>query len=296
MKYNLKVISVLVSLFFVAQIVGLSILYKDTEVQVVDGKQEIVHEETVIGPRPEFYGPDTFIWITSSIFLMTGVLLILMKFQKINWIKVLFFSATFVTISIALGVLIDPTLAFLCGFALAVIKLFKPNTITHNIIEMLMYSGLAVILVPLFDLTWMILLLVAISAYDIFAVWRSRHMVKMATFQMKSKIFTGLLIPLKESIKVKKGVKGKGVKVEEAIMGSGDVAFPLMFSGVVMERLIKVGQLAKEVAFMKTLIIPVIVSLVVLFLLTQGRKGKYYPGMPFITAGCLLGSLFVLFV
>ncbi len=121
-------------------------------------------------------------------------------------------------------------------------------------------------------------------------------MVKMATFQMKSKIFTGLLIPLKESIKVKKGVKGKGVKVEEAIMGSGDVAFPLMFSGVVMERLIKVGQLAKEVAFMKTLIIPVIVSLVVLFLLTQGRKGKYYPGMPFITAGCLLGSLFVLFV
>jgi len=295
MKYNLKIISVLVSLFFIAQIVGLSILYKDTEVQVVDGKQEVVHSETVIGPRPEFYGPDTFIWIISSILLMTGILLVLMRFEKINWIKVLFFSATFMTISVALGVLIDSTLAFIFALVLAIIKIYKPNTITHNVIEMLMYSGLAVILVPLFDLTWMTVLLIAISAYDIFAVWRSRHMIKMATFQMKSKIFTGLLIPLRESIKVKSKVKGKGVKVEEAIMGSGDVAFPLMFSGVVMERLIKVGQMTKEIAFMKTLIIPIVVSLVVLFLLIEGKKGKYYPGMPFITAGCLLGSLFVLF-
>jgi presenilin-like A22 family membrane protease len=296
MKYNLKIISVLVSLFFIAQIVGLSILYKDTKVELVDGKQEVVHGETVIGPRPEFYGPQSFIWIISSIFLMTGLLLILIKFEKINWVKVLFFSATFLTLSVALGVLISPDLAFILGLVLAVIKIYKPNKITHNIIEMLMYSGLAVILVPLFDLTWMILLLIVISAYDIYAVWRSRHMIKMATFQMKSKIFTGLLIPLKASVKKRSRVKGKGVKVEEAIMGSGDVAFPLMYSGVVMERLIKVGQLAKELAFVKTLIIPVIVSLVVLFLLIQGKRGKYYPGMPFITGGCLLGSLFVLII
>jgi len=303
MKYDIKIVIVLVTLFFIAQIIGLSIIYKDIKVQVVEGVTEVVHGETVIGPRPELYGPQTFIWMISSILLMTGLLLLLIKFQKINWVKVLFFSASFLTISVALGVLIDPNLAYLIAFALAIMKVFKPNKLAHNIIEMLMYSGLAVLLVPLFDLTWMILLLVAISAYDIYAVWRSKHMVKMATFQIKSKIFTGLLIPLKESVKVGKGpikvdkrVKGEKVKVEEAIMGSGDVAFPLMFSGVVMERLIKVSQLTKEIAFMKTLAIPIVVSLVLLFLLIQGRKGKYYPGMPFITAGCLLGSFFTLFL
>jgi len=303
MKYDIKIISLLVSLFFIAQIVGLSILYKDIKLQVVDGVTEVVHSETVIGPRPELYGPQSFIWMISSILLMTGLLLLLIKFQKINWVKVLFFSASFLTLSVALGVLIDPTLAYTIAFVLAIIKIFKPNKLAHNVIEMLMYSGLTVLLVPLFDLTWMIFLLIAISAYDIYAVWKSKHMVKMATFQIKSKIFTGLLIPLRESVKVRKGVKKIGkrvkyekVKVQEAIMGSGDVAFPLMFSGVVMERLIKVNQLTKEMAFVKTLSIPIVVSLVLLFLLFQGRRGKYYPGMPFITTGCLLGLLFVLFL
>lgn len=303
MKYDIKIISLLVFLFFIAQIVGLSILYKDIEVQVVEGVTEVVHGETIIGPRPELYGPQSFIWMISSILLMTGLLLLLIKFQKINWIKILFFSASFLTLSVALGVLIDPILAYTIAFVLAIIKIFKPNKLAHNVIEMLMYSGLAVLLVPLFDLTWIILLLIVISAYDIYAVWKSKHMVKMATFQIKSKIFTGLLIPLRESVKVSEGVKKIGkrvkyekVKVQEAIMGSGDVAFPLIFSGVVMERLIKVNQVTKGMAFMKTLPIPIVVSLVLLFLLSQGRKGKYYPGMPFITGGCLLGLLFVLFL
>ncbi len=82
----------------------------------------------------------------------------------------------------------------------------------------------------------------------------------------------------------------------EAIMGSGDVAFPLMFSGVVMERMIKIGNITKEIAFLKTLIIPVIVSIVLFILLMKGTRGKFYPGMPFITAGCLLGYALVLII
>jgi presenilin-like A22 family membrane protease len=170
-------------------------------------------------------------------------------------------------------------------------------------IEMLMYSGLVVLLVPLFDVTWMIALLIVISVYDIYAVWHSKHMVKMANFQIKSNIFSGIFIPLKESGKIgkkikkaTKKVKQKTVKVQQAIMGGGDVAFPLLFSGVVMESLIKVNQLTKEMAFFKTLIIPVMVTISLLFLFFQGKRGKYYPGMPFITAGCLIGYAIVFLI
>lgn len=295
MKYDIKIISLLVSFFFISQIVGLYIVYTDMQVRIVDGKTEIVHSETIVGPRPEFYGIQTFIWIFSSILITTGLVLILMKFEKVDWIKILIFTACFITISVTLGVFIASSLAFLFAFILAFIKIFKPNVMTHNLTEMLIYSGLALIIVPLFDLTWMIALLVFISVYDVYAVFKSKHMVKMAVFQANSKMFTGLLIPLK---RVKRSIKTGKKKTEvltEAIVGSGDVAFPLLFSGVVMERMIT-GGIIKEIAFVKTLIIPVIVSIILFILLMKGRKGKFYPGMPFITAGCILGYLMVLII
>ena len=74
--------------------------------------------------------------------------------------------------------------------------------------------------------------------YDAYSVWKSKHMIKMAKFQAKSKVFAGLLVPYKknreESKLPKKGkVSFKGVKT--AILGGGDVAFPLLFIGAVMK-------------------------------------------------------------
>jgi len=302
MKYDIQIIVTLVTLFFLSQIVGLSILYKDAHVQVVNGTTEVIHGETVIGPRPEFQGPQTFLWVISAVFITTGLVLLIVKFQKINWMKLLFFSATFLTVSISLGVFIYPTLAYVIALVLAIIKVFKPNKYLHNIIEMLTYAGLVLILAPLFDIIWIVALLIVISAYDIFAVWRSQHMIKMAKFQIKGGIFTGLFIPLSD---MKKKVKGKiktgveikkRVKVREAIMGGGDVAFPMLFTGVVMESLIKLGTITKELAFLKVLIIPIVVTLVLLYLFIKGQQGKYYPGMPFITFGCLLGYALVLII
>jgi presenilin-like A22 family membrane protease len=301
MKYDVQIIITLITLFFLSQLVGLSILYNDAHVQVVNGTTEVVHSETVIGPRPEFQGPETFLWVISSVFITTGLVLLIVRFQKINWMKLLFFSATFLTVAIALGVFIDPTLAYVIALLLAIIKVFKPNKYLHNIIEMLTYAGLVLILAPLFDITWIVALLIVISAYDIFAVWRSKHMIKMAKFQIKGGIFTGLFIPLSDVKKKVKGIKTgveikKRVKVREAIMGGGDVAFPMLFTGVVMESLIKMGTITKELAFLKVLIIPIVVSLVLLYLFVKGQQGKYYPGMPFITFGCLVGYLLVLII
>jgi presenilin-like A22 family membrane protease len=301
MKYDVQIITTLISLFLISQIFGLYVLYKDAQVRFVDGRTEVIHGETVIGPRPEFQGPEALIWVLSAVMITTGIVLVFMKFEKISWMKAMFFWATFMTVSIAMGVFIYPLLAFIVGFLAAIVKIYKPNRYLHNIIEMLSYSGLVLILAPLFDLVWVIALLIVISAYDIFAVWRSKHMVKMAKFQIKGKFFTGLYIPLtgvgkKVKSKVVSRVKEKKVRVREAIMGGGDVAFPMLFSGVVMESLIKFGHSSKELAFLKALIIPFVVGVVLLFLFIKGRQGKYYPGMPFITFGCLVGYLLVLII
>ena len=88
-------------------------------------------------------------------------------------------------------------------------------------------------------------------------------MIELANFQAKLKIFAGVLIPYRKGM---------------AILGGGDIGFPLLFAGVVM----------KSFGF-KALIISGFATLSLLFLFWMSEKKKFYPAMPFITAGCFLG-------
>ena len=130
-----------------------------------------------------------------------------------------------------------------------------------------------------------------------YAVWHSGFMQKMAKFQMNEvKVFAGFFIPylskrqkkeirlLKQKYKKKipKKYKNKKIKVSLAILGGGDVVFPIIFTGVVF-----------QVFGLLALIIPLFSTLSLLFLFVVAKKGKFYPAMPFITAGCIIGLCFV---
>ncbi len=295
MKYDYRTMLTLVLLFFLTQFIGLEILYKAVNISIgPSGEKEVVYGETVIGPRPELFGWEAFVWMVAGIGISTVMIMVIIYLKKVLWWKGLFFISFFLTISLALGVFMKAEYAFILAFVIAALKLYRPNLFIHNIAQVLMYGGIAILLVPLFDITWIIALLIAISVYDIYAVYKSKHMVKMALFQTQSKLFAGITVPLKKAKEIKG--KGKKVKMREAIIGGGDVAFPLLFTGVVMDSLMKLGTISKEIAFLKVLIIPVVVSLTLLFLLIKGKEGKFYPGMPFITAGCLIAYGIILLI
>lgn len=126
-------------------------------------------------------------------------------------------------------------------------------------------------------------------------------MIKLAKFVSSSKLFAGLAIPYKipkkEKIlpKVKESSKGvlKKGKVRIAILGGGDIGFPLMFAGVVMKGLILDNYTA---GFLKALIIPIFTTIALFLLFVKGDKDKFYPAMPFLSAGCFLGYAVVLLV
>lgn len=133
-------------------------------------------------------------------------------------------------------------------------------------------------------------------------------MVKMANFQTKSKVFAGLFIPYSsEKGKAKIHTAGHGsLKVpapkgkpssnaKNAILGGGDIAFPLIFTGVVMESLI-VGGTSKISAFGFSLIITLTTTIALFLLLFFSKQGRFYPAMPFISAGCLAGYGIILLV
>jgi hypothetical protein len=85
------------------------------------------------------------------------------------------------------------------------------------------------------------------------------------------------------------------VKQKSAILGGGDVAFPLMFSAAVMESLIFDG-FTKQVAFLQSLIITLFVAIALWLLFIKSEKDKFYPAMPFLSAGCLVGYGIILLI
>ena len=85
------------------------------------------------------------------------------------------------------------TIIIFLAISLAAWKILRPNVFIHNLTEVFIYGGIAALLVPIINLFSAFILLLLISIYDMYAVWKSKHMVSMAKFQSEAKVFAGLL-------------------------------------------------------------------------------------------------------
>ena len=86
--------------------------------------------------------------------------------------------------------------------------------------------------------------------------------------------------------KVPENSKVSRVKVSEAMLGGGDIGFPLLFSGVIL----------KTLGLNQALIVSLCSALALLFLFIIAEKKKFYPAMPILSLGCLIGYLVVKFL
>jgi len=302
MKHTLKVTLLLALIFFVAQIVGLAITkeyistkeYIDPETKAV--VKQVVSEELPYNlERPQIEESTSYIWITLAVIIGTLLLLLIIKFRKFNIWKLWFFFAVFFTIAIAFAPFVGQITAAVLAFIFALMKIYRPTAILNNFTEIFIYGGLAAIFVPIISLFAAFALLFLISIYDIVAVRHTKHMVKLAKFQVRSKVFAGLMVPYGKG----KGIaaEGRGIiqdkeKGRIAVLGGGDIGFPLLFAGAVMKDLMLAS--TETIGFLKTLIIPVFVTFALLYLLITGEKDRFYPAMPYLSVGCVLGYLAIL--
>ena len=238
--------------------------------------------------RPEVAPNYSFILITAAVIVGTLILLVIVKFKKYGIWKAWYFVSVLVTLSIAWAAFLPQLYAWIAAAVAAGLKILKPNFIIHNLTELFIYSGLAAIFVPVINIFSASILLILISIYDVYAVLKSKHMIKLAKFQTSTNLFAGLSIPKSfKSIKaVPAGKKVTSGQEEVAIIGGGDIGFPLLFAGAIMQ----------QFGFQKAFIIPIFASLCLAFLFYISKKGKFYPAMPFIAAGCFVGYGFIKFL
>jgi presenilin-like A22 family membrane protease len=171
-------------------------------------------------------------------------------------------------------------------------KIFRPTNKIHNFTELLIYPGIAAIFVPMLSVFSIIILLILISVYDIWAVWHSGIMQKMAKYQMEEVgVFGGFLISnltkeQREMIKKFRAQKTKSIgkklkklKIKIAMLGGGDVIFPIITSGVFMIAY-------RSIVPALFIIFGALAGLT--YLLFTSEKKKFYPAMPFISVGIFI--------
>ena len=317
MKHSLRITLLLIGIFFLAQIMGIAILdqYINIKETFTTGKTVIYEEKynlTGITPPPIENESTSYLYILAGVLLGTLLVLLIIRFKKKNLWKFWFFVSVVICLVVAWTPFIQKLLLKLSiseeftvilttiiASILAIYKIFKQNILIHNFTELFIYGGLAAILVPRINLFSVTILLIAISLYDMYAVWKSKHMVTMATFQSDAKMFAGVLIPYNtqalhaqttsrtETTKTKEAQlqapqkqKTADVSIHAAVLGGGDIAFPLLFSGVIMKT---------TGSYLNPIIISVVVTVALFILLLAGKRGKFYPAMPFLAIGCLGG-------
>ena len=257
MKYSVTTLAVIISIFLVAQFVGLAI-----------NNNYLITEELPYGLEPIEMEPGVSPWffIGLILFFSAAMFFFMKKFKFDILMKFWFFAVILICISISLSAFISSGIALLVALSISILKFKEFDLYVHNLAEILVYGGLVVIFAPIFNLYAIILLLILISLYDYIAVFITKHMVALAEMQQNLGIFSGIVV-------INKG--------EAAILGGGDIAFTLLFAAVVLREFSMLS------AILSILGSALFISLLMIF----GKKNKFYPAMPFVAAGCILGFL-----
>ncbi|HJZ19264.1 MAG TPA: presenilin family intramembrane aspartyl protease [Candidatus Nanoarchaeia archaeon] len=317
MKHNFKITAILLAMFLITQLIGIYVVNFYSPVKIVEGEKiNVTAPNLPFGlETPELEEEKDFNYAFVSILLAfmiaISLLLFLTRLNAEFFLRLWFFLVIVIALVISFNVFISKTgflpnnlefiswnfpiswaVALAISFPLAYIKIYKRDFFVHNMTELIIYPGIAAVFVPILNIYTVSMLLILISIYDMWAVWHSGIMQKMAKYQInKLNIFSGFFVPyMSKKVKMQmmkmknsksKRSSRKKIKVNIAILGGGDVIFPIITSGVML----------KTLGFLPALFVIAGATLGLSYLFFFAEKRKFYPAMPFISAGIFFGIL-----
>jgi len=213
----------------------------------------------------------------------TVILLLILKYFKKAWLIQLIFY-----IAILEGLWLFGQAYFSWPYDLAFMLiivffwLIYKNVLIHDLVIVLAISAIAVVFgLNLYPSTAIIILLF-LAVYDFWAVYKTKHMIRMFRSLAKSKVHFSLIIPQFFSGLLKK-LETVKPQTEFMFLGTGDLAIPAIFVVSTM----KISVLTSVITALGA-----VLGLVLLYIIfiTQTKK-QPMPGLPPIVLGCLLGFL-----
>lgn len=325
MKHQLKTTILMVLIFLTIQLFGVYIA-STTMNFIIDsnGEQIIVYKDLNSGFERQQMGMwEGLAYMLFGILLGTALLIFLLRKKKTQIWKGWITIGIFFTMYITLSELIGSYFAIIVALLLTLKKIYKNDFITNTISEILIYPSFAILFSDFITIPIVFVLLGIISVYDYIAVFKSKHMVYMAKEITRNKLFMGLLIPQNinkesfvensffrsnNSVSVENKIKMNNVNKEKtsdetqnrksiqknnndnlgvAILGGGDIVFPLLFNVAIL----------KSFGLMASIFSSIIVALGLFIFFIYTKKGRFYPAIPPLTLSCFISYvlIFVLF-
>jgi len=197
--------------------------------------------------------------------------------------KILFVFSVFWGGLLVLDIWLGDILALFLIIVLIYFWLKRPNVLVHNLCMVFAIAGVGAIAGLRIQPEIMVILLVIFSIYDLIAVYKTKHMQKMAKEMIKHGAVLALIIPPKRedfSGKIKE-VKAGG---KFLVLGGGDIAFPLLLS---------VSLVPQGIIYALIVAIFSLVGLFVSFIIfIKQKERKPIPALPPIALFSILGFLF----
>jgi presenilin-like A22 family membrane protease len=165
-----------------------------------------------------------------SFIIAFSILFLLLRFSgKFNFFKYFFYFLIIIGSKLVFEAFFVPFLANILTLSLLALFLLRKSLLVHNLTLGITIAGVAVSLGLSFSFSTVLFLLGAFSFYDVLAVYRSSHMVKLFKGMANKGVILAIMIPQRlNKLKVKSNnfTPGQGV----FILGTGDLAFPLFFA------------------------------------------------------------------
>ncbi len=161
------------------------------------------------------------------------------------------------------------------------------NVFIHDVAVILALAGIGGILGMSITPSLGVAVLIALSFYDIIAVYKTRHMVRMAQGMISSGAIFGFIIPQEnKSFFEKKHHAQAQIGEQFMVLGSGDIGLPLVFASSL------VRQSLSEAIFVGAFSVLGVFLTHLLF--TNQTKRQAMAALPPIATMCLIGYLIAL--
>ena len=274
-NFNWKIFLKIASLFVLAQIIGVWVAYK------------LVPD--LVSVQPGRISDFNLYDLAILAVLVAIFIFAVRKFKKAGaaFFKIFLTVIIYVGSQTTLGIWFGPAASTVATVVILVLFWFFNNVFMQNIAMLLTFAGVGAVIGLSLTPETSVLLLVAFSFYDILAVYKTKHMIKLAESMIESRAIFGFVVP-----EILSGVKEKISKVvpggQFMILGSGDVILPLVLS----------ASLVRVSLFQSVFVVffSVLGLLLMHLIFTNQKIRRPMAALPPIATMAIIGYLVALFV
>jgi presenilin-like A22 family membrane protease len=233
------------------------------------------------------------------------ITLVILAFLKISkkgsgvMLQIFFVLAVFSGLDILFGTFTGEPTATILAAGLIILRFVRPTVWLHNLVVIGGLAGIGAMLGITLLPRDAIILLIILAVYDVIAVYKTKHMVKMAKAMIKKRVILGIIIPEKilglkasmadveqDKIPVKRILK-PGERGKFMILGGGDLVLPLLL----------IASVANQNIWQSVIIlIFALLGLLAMHLLFIKLKSKPMPALPPLAVFSILGYLVSLLI